>query len=49
MKNCINCECQIVYRERDWRWVHSGTSNLTHGHLCWPGVSNDVATPETDE
>lgn len=48
MNNCINCECQIVFREWDFRWIHSGTSNLRSGHLCWPGVSEDVVTPESD-
>ncbi|OUS97389.1 hypothetical protein CA951_03325 [Rhodococcus sp. NCIMB 12038] len=49
VKNCVNCGFQIVYRERDFRWVHTGTSNQTSGHLCWPGVSEDVATAESDE
>lgn len=49
VENCLNCECQILYRDRDLRWVHSGTAHLNSGHLCWPGVSKDVATPERDE
>lgn len=49
VKNCLICGCQIAYRERDFRWVHTKTSTQTSGHLCWPGVSKDVATPDADQ